>query len=281
MKKYSKHKPSHRPSDRIGFYIALSICLIAVSLAVWSTYTSVGDYLKEKDNEFSASLSDTGAPVAKDVEGVVEDGEEGGSGSGSLSGNKSDDSDTTSDETVTETQVATVGETRDAELSLYESSTLPQGDDIAASADMDALSAVLKVQESMIYPVKSKNVFRQYSETAVYNRTMKDYRAHPATDFTANKGEGVYSMCDGVVSDITVDDHYGVTVQVSNSDYTVSYCGLESKPKVKVNDQIKQGDVIGKVYEVPCEKDDVPHVHVEIKVLDKYIDPLTVIMSDM
>ena len=281
MKKYSKHKPSHRPSDRIGFYIALSICLIAVGLAVWSTYTSVGDYLKEKDNEFSASLSDTGAPVAKDVEGVVEDGEEGGSGSGSLRGNSSDDADEKNNETVTETEPATVGETRDADLSLYESSTIPGTDGVAASADMDALSAVLKVQESMIYPVKSKNVFRQYSETAVYNRTMKDYRAHPATDFTANKGEEVYSMCDGVVSDISVDEHYGVIVQVSNSDYTVSYCGLEPKTKVEVNDQVKQGDTIGTVLEVPCEKDDVPHIHVEIKVLDKYIDPLTVIMSDM
>ena len=88
-------------------------------------------------------------------------------------------------------------------------------------------------------------------------------------------------MCDGVVSDISVDEHYGVIVQVSNSDYTVSYCGVDTKTKVKLNDQIKQGDVIGTVYEVPCEKEDVPHVHVEIKVLDKYIDPLTVIMSDM
>ena len=86
MKKYSKHKTSHRPSDRIGFYIALSICLVAVGLAVWSTYTSVGDYLKEKNNEFSASLTDEQAPVAKDVEGVIDSGGEGGvagSGSGS------------------------------------------------------------------------------------------------------------------------------------------------------------------------------------------------------
>lgn len=279
MKKYSKHKTSHRPSDRIGFYIALSICLVAVGLAVWSTYTSVGDYLKEKNNEFSASLADEQAPVAKDVEGVIDSGGEGsvaGSGSGSGSGNGESDA-----SAVLETTAETVSETRDSDISLYESSTIPRTDDVDASADMDSLTAVLKVQESMIYPVKSKNVFRQYSETAVYNRTMKDYRAHTGTDFTANKGEDVLSMCDGVVSKVYVSEHYGMTVEVSNADYTVKYCGLDTKTKVKANDQVKQGDVIGTVAVVPCEKDDVSHIHVEVKVLDKYIDPLTVIMSDM
>ena len=279
MKKYSKHKTSHRPSDRIGFYIALSICLVAVGLAVWSTYTSVGDYLKEKNNEFSASLTDEQAPVAKDVEGVIDSGGEGsvaGSGSGSGSGNGESDA-----SAVLETTAETVSETRDSDISLYESSTIPRTDDVDASADMDSLTAVLKVQESMIYHVKSKNVFRQYSETAVYNRTMKDYRAHTGTDFTANKGEDVLSMCDGVVSKVYVSEHYGMTVEVSNADYTVKYCGLDTKTKVKANDQVKQGDVIGTVAVVPCEKDDVSHIHVEVKVLDKYIDPLTVIMSDM
>lgn len=278
MKKYSKHKSSHRPSDRVGFYIALSICLIAVGLAVWSTYTSVGDYLKEKNGEFSASLGDTNAPVSKDVEGVMGDSEGDGEGGGSMSGSGDELSDSINQES--QTQTATEGETRDSEISLYESSTLPSTDDVDASADMDSLTAVLKVQESMIYPVKSKNVFRQYSETAVYNRTMKDYRAHTGTDFTAKKGEDVCSMCDGVVSKISVDEHYGVIVEVNNSDYTVRYCGLDSDTKVKLHDQVKQGDVIGTVSDVPCEKEDVAHVHVEVKVLDKYIDPLTVIMSD-
>lgn len=281
MKKYSKHKASHRPSDRIGFYIALSICLVAVGLAVWSTYTSVGDYLKEKNNEFSASLADNQAPVAKDVEGVFDGGGEGGTaGSGSGQGSGKGESGS-SVQTDTETTAETVTETRDDDISLYESSTIPRTDDVSASADMDSLTAVLKVQESMIYPVKSKNVFRQYSETAVYNRTMKDYRAHTGADFTANKGEEVVSMCDGVVSKVSVSEHFGVTVEISNADYTVRYCGLDTKTKVKANDQVKQGDVIGTVDVVPCEKEDVSHIHVEVKVLDKYIDPMTVIMSDM
>lgn len=279
MKKYSKHKASHRPSDRVGFYIALSICLVAVGLAVWSTYTSVGDYLKEKNNEISASMTDEQALVAKDVEGVFDGTGEGGvAGSGTGSGSGEGEGDLSS---VSETTLETVAETRDDDISLYESSTLPSTDDVSASADMDSLTAVLKVQESMIYPVKSKNVFRQYSETAVYNRTMKDYRAHTGADFTANKGEEVVSMCDGVVSKVYVSEHFGMTVEISNADYTVRYCGLDTKTKVKANDQVKQGDVIGTVAQVPCEKEDVSHIHVEVKVLDKYIDPLTVIMSDM
>ncbi|MBQ2427645.1 MAG: hypothetical protein II264_04050, partial [Ruminococcus sp.] len=105
MKKY-KHKNSKKPTERVGFYIALSICLVAVGLAVWSTYTSVSDYLNS-DDEFSASLVETTAAVAKDVEGVTEE---------------PSSYESTTDETAP-------SETRDKEITLYESSTLPRTED--------------------------------------------------------------------------------------------------------------------------------------------------------
>lgn len=257
MKKY-KHKNSKKPTERVGFYIALSICLVAVGLAVWSTYTSVSDYLNS-DDEFSASLVETTAAVAKDVEGVTEE----------LSSYES-----TADETAP-------SETRDKEITLYESSTLPRTEDVDAEADLDSLSAVLKVQESLSYPVDSKSVIREYSEDAVYNPTMKDYRAHTGADFAAHNGDKVYAMCDGVVKSISFDEHYGVIIEVANSDYSVFYCGMNSKTNVRMKDQVKQGDVLGTVSQIPCEKEDPQHIHIEIKVGDKRIDPMTVILNDM
>lgn len=254
MKKY-KHKSDKKPTDRVGFYIALSICLVAVALAVWSTYTSVNEYLSS-DDEYSASLVETTTPVAVDVTGV------------------------TQTQTQPPTQPQTTSETRDSEISLYEESTLPDYDQANASLEDDSISAVFKVAESLTYPVKSKSVLKEYSEDAVYNATMQDFRAHTGTDFIANEGEQVFAMCDGVVESIAFDEHFGVIIEVSNGDYTVYYCGVASETKVKMNDRVKQGDVIGTVAQIPCELDDHPHLHVEIKVGKEYIDPLTVIKNN-
>ncbi len=255
MKKY-KHKSQKKPTDRVGFYIALSICLVAVALAVWSTYTSVNEYLTSSDDEYSASLIETTAPVAVDVTGVTEPS------------------------TESHTQPQTTGETRDDDISLYETSTLPKTEDVDATSELDSLSPVFKVSESLIYPVDSKSVAKEYSEEAVYSMTMKDFRAHTGTDFLAKEGEKVYAMCDGIVNSISFDEHFGVIIEVTNGGYTVYYCGVASETNVRMNDKVKQGDVLGTVAQIPCESDEHPHLHVEIKVGDKYIDPLTVIKSN-
>ena len=257
MKKY-KHNRAKKRTERVGFYIALSICLVAVGLAVWSTYTSVSDYLAESETEYYSSLLETTAQVAQNVTGVTEEPTE---------------LPATADEPKTT-------ETRDKSITLYESSTLPRTEDVDAESDLDSLSAVLKVTESLIYPVDSKSVLKEYSETAVYNSTMKDYRTHTGTDFVAKEGENVYSMCDGVVNSISFDERYGVIMEVSSTDYSVLYCGISSETNVRMKDQVKQGDVLGTVSQIPCESDDPVHLHVEVKVGDKLIDPLTVILSD-
>lgn len=257
MKKY-KHKSNKKPTDRVGFYIALSICLVAVGLAVYSTYTSVSDYLKESEDEYMSTLVETTAPVAKDVTGVTEEATEPAA---------------THDEAV-------VSETRKESLTLYETATLPETEDVDAQSELDSLSPVFRVKESLIYPVESKSVLREYSEDAVYNSTMKDYRAHTGTDFKAETGENVYAMCDGVVRKISFDERYGVIIEVTNDEYTIYYCGVDSDTNVHMKDQVKQGDVIGYVSQVPCESKDPVHLHVEIKVGDEFIDPLSVILND-
>lgn len=258
MKKY-KHNSSKKPTERVGFYIALSICLVAVGLAVYSTYTSVSDYLQKSSDEYSASLNETVRPVAQNVTGVTEA--------------QTEYVQATPDE-------ETVGETRDGALSLYESSTLPKTEDVVAASDSDSLSAVLKVTESLIYPVDSESVLYEYSEDAVYSSTMKDFRAHTGTDFAAHEGDKVYAMCDGVVKKISFDERYGVIIEIANDEYSVYYCGVDSETNVSMKDQVKQGEVIGTVSKIPCESKDPTHLHVEVKVGDKLIDPLAVILSD-
>lgn len=261
MKKY-KHNSGKKRTERVGFYIALSISLVAVGLAVWSAYTSVSEYLGNSEDGYYSSLTETSAEaVAQDVTGITEEAP-------------------TDPATFDEPAPQSETETRRKVLTLYESSTLPREEDVSAQSDLDSLQAVLKVTENLSYPVKSKTVLREYSEEAVYNSTMKDYRAHTGCDFVTKAGEDVYAMSDGVVKDISFDEHYGVIVEVSSGEYSVFYCGVDSKTKVSMKDQIRRGDVIGKVSQIPCENADPSHIHIEIKVNDKLIDPMTVIMND-
>ena len=251
MKKY-KQKSNRKPTDRIGFYIALSVCLMAVGFAVWSTYTSVSDYLKEsKSAEYSSALVDYTEPATSEVK--------------------------LTSEVYDFTQEPTQAVNNNISFDLSEQQPTNETE---VTSELDDLQAVLKVTESMIYPVKSEHVSEEYSEDAVYSMTMKDFRAHPGIDIMANKGEEVYSMCDGVVSRIYTDEQYGVVVEVSNSEYKVYYCGVADNVKVKVNSNVKKGDVIATVGNIPVESKDPSHIHIEIKVRDKYIDPLLVIMSD-
>ena len=253
MKRY---KHAKERTDRVGFYVALSVCLIAVGLAFWSAYTTLTDTSDASDNEYFSSLvSETSQPVAQEITGVTEP------------------------ETVPDTEQQTESEGGKS-IKLYESVTLPPTEAVNAESPSDTLSAVLRVTESLIYPIKSQSVLREYSEEALYNETMRDYRAHTGCDFSAEVGENVYAMCSGTIKNISVSELYGVIVEEECDGFSVYYCGLKPELSVEQGDFVTVGNTVGNVGSVPCESADKSHVHIEIKSGGKLIDPMTVIEKD-
>lgn len=262
MKRYMK--PKKDLSDRVGFYIALSICLVAVGLAIWSAYSTFGKTEDSDSDHYFASLKSSATQaVAQDMTGVTEPA--------------------TQVPTRPATEAPTVLPTKPADqakgFTLYETATTPAQED-DSEEELSAMQAVLKVFDSLVYPVKSGNVIKQYSETAVFSQTMKDYRAHTGCDFGAEKGENVYAMCDGKVKDISVSELYGMIIEIESPGFSVYYCGLDTKPQVEKGDNVSAGDTIGTVGEIPSESADASHIHVEIRVGKKLIDPLSVINKD-
>lgn len=259
MKKY---KHSKNTPERTGFYVALSVCLIAVGLAVWSAYTGLSDRLDASSDEYVATLNhETLAAVAQPMTGVTEP-----------------DPTERPAETSIPTQPATEGKRG---ISLSETRPQDDGEDETADAESEltSLQAVLKVADSLIYPTKSRSVLKQYSEEAVYNKTMEDYRPHTGCDFEADEGESVYAMCDGTVKNISSSELYGIIVEVDCTDFSVYYCGLSNELNVDKGDELKTGDTIGTVSLIPSESKDDPHIHIEIRVGNKLIDPLNVIST--
>ena len=263
MKRYV-HKEQKNATDRIGFYVALTICMVAVGLAIWSAYSTFGNEAKDDSDHYFASLKSTATqPVAQNMTGVTE----------------ADTSPATEAPTAAPTSASTQATERSKGFTLYDTETLPAMED-GAQDELSAMEAVLKVADSLIYPVKSGSVVKQYSENAVYSQTMKDYRAHTGCDFAAKEGENVYAMCDGKVKNISVSELYGVIIEVESPGFSVYYCGLSNDITVEKGDDLSQGDAVGTVGQIPSESADESHVHVEIRVGKTLIDPLSVINKD-
>lgn len=264
MKRFIE-KEKRDATERVGFYVALTICIIAVGLAIWSAYSTFGKNAGSDSNHYFASLrSSATQAVAQDMTGVTEGATEPSS---------------------VPTQAPTSAPTaRTKGFTIYDTETMPTADETETEEnggeELSAMQAVLKVTDSLVYPVKSRSVLKQYSESAVFNQTMKDYRAHTGCDFVAEEGENVYAMCDGTVMNISVSELYGVITEIRSQGFSVYYCGLGNELSVKKGDVVTTGDTIGTVGQIPCENADDSHVHIEIRVGNKLIDPLSVINKD-
>lgn len=239
-----KQKKKRSKKEQIGFYTSLSICIVAIGMAAYSTFTSLTGY-------FETDPTDV-APVNQVVTGVTEV--------------------TTTTQEITEEVTETVTEPATETVEITQS-TEP-------TASLSALQTMLTVNTSLSYPLDNAKVLREYSEETVYNKTLNQWQAHTGVDFACSVGDNVYSMGEGEVTRVYNDDMYGNTVVVKSSTYTAYYRGLSEDINLKVGDMVKTGDVLGLVSVVPCEAMDESHIHIEVKVEGNYVDPLTLINSN-
>lgn len=121
--------------------------------------------------------------------------------------------------------------------------------------------------EIWVKPVNGEVVQAFSGDNLVYQQTFGDWRVHAGADYQAKSGTRVYAAADGTVSEITTDDLWNTCVTLTLSDgRTVTYRGLDGKPKVKQDSTVKAGDVIGTIAAVlPAETAEGAHIHVELR----------------
>lgn len=109
----------------------------------------------------------------------------------------------------------------------------------------------------------------------VYSRTMKDWRVHNGVDFAGASGNRVDAVADGEITAVYDDSFLGTVVEVDHGNgMTVSYCGLKKGTTLAEGVFVKGGEKIGTLGTVPAESADGDHLHLEIKVDGKTVDPL-------
>lgn len=242
------------------FYIALAICLTAISAAAWSTYQSVKDFIvpsKSHSAGYTSSSPSTNKTSSQNQEKDLKPDKKKSEEKPSLRGRR----------TIPYDNASKKAENFSADYQ----------DD---SEETQAVSAQ-KSDAPVIYP-SGNHITKEFSDgKPVYSKTMNDWRCHNGTDFEAQAGSAVKSITDGVVKDVYTDSSYGVTVKIEhNSGFTAYYSGLGETVSVKKDDKVSSGQEIGSVAKVPCEIADESHIHISVFKDGKFIDPLLVLEKD-
>lgn len=112
----------------------------------------------------------------------------------------------------------------------------------------------------------------------VKNTTTDDWRAHTGIDIAGKTGDPVKCICDGTVTDVRDDELWGTVATVDHGNGIISeYRGLGRGSTPDVGTQIKINEKVGNLGEIPVEKADGVHLHLEISENGKLIDPEKII----
>jgi len=112
----------------------------------------------------------------------------------------------------------------------------------------------------------------------VKNKTMNDWRTHNGIDIECPEGTEVKAVYSGEILRAGVDPLLGNFVeQKLDTGYVVIYANLGPISGIKAGTRVSQGDVIGTVGNSSIlENGEKPHLHIEVKSGDKYLDPLEI-----
>ena len=94
---------------------------------------------------------------------------------------------------------------------------------------------------------------------------------HSGMDIAGEMGDPVYSALDGKVKECRYDGSYGNKILLQHEDGIETIYGHLSKFEVKVGDEIKKGQLIGRVGSTG--RSTGPHLHFEVRVNGSPVDP--------
>ncbi len=120
--------------------------------------------------------------------------------------------------------------------------------------------------------------------TPVFSNTLGAWKVHAGLDISADEGASVYASEAGVVSGIYSDPMLGYTVELTHEGgIKTRYSNLakSADSTLKVGDSVASGDVIGTVGDTSTsELAEEPHLHFEVVVDGKKVDPLDYITKE-
>ena len=103
-------------------------------------------------------------------------------------------------------------------------------------------------------------------------------RPHEGIDVSAPMGAPIVAPAGGVVQRVTWETGYGNVLEIDHGDGIVTKYAHCSKIMVRPGQKVKRGQIIANVGSTGLSTG--PHVHYEIHVTGKVVDPLTYVLPD-
>lgn len=170
-------------------------------------------------------------------------------------------------------------ENYEIKINIDEFTTLPFEEPSTAAVFDNSASEINTENEerSVVFSVPlSSGMGKDYSMgIPVFSETMNDYRTHNGVDFFGVKGESVKTVAEGTVVSVEKDALWGNKVFVDHGNgITSCIAGLADEALISVGAKVYSDTVIGVVGEIPVEKTDNSHIHLEIRENGKLVDPV-------
>lgn len=153
----------------------------------------------------------------------------------------------------------------------------PEAVNTNISQDQEAVVTPTGGSDVVVFdcPVKDGTMSKDYAEDhIVEDKTSGMWKTHQGIDYSSAEGTKVYAAYDGTVEKVETSlmDGTVITIKHSNNLKTI-YRSLSNDVSVNEGDRVKKGDEIGAMGTSTNEKADGAHLHFEVMLDDKLVDP--------
>ena len=129
--------------------------------------------------------------------------------------------------------------------------------------------------ETFAMPVQGKLITGFTSENLVYSKTLEEWTSHEGIDIEGKVGTAVKASADGTVVEVYKDDLWGIVIVIDHgNNLKTKYANLSTEAMVKAGLNVKKGDPISGIGNpTGLEMNEIPHLHFEVLLNEKNIDP--------
>lgn len=237
-----------------GFYLVLAVCIMGASAAAWLTANKTLDSIEQNNRKVVEQNVAGESKPWQDSEKVIIP--------------------QPSSQEVAQT-LPDIKKPQGSPSSQSAASSSPS--DLSDSQPSSEPSAPEQRLEQSPYtlPMASLAVIHPYSNgELVKNKTLGVWRTHDGIDLKGDKGCAVTAVSDGVITAVGTDPLWGGYVEMKHPDGCVSYYnGLVADKSVKKGDNVKGGQKLGTLGDIPAEIAMETHLHFAIKKNNAYVDP--------
>ena len=115
------------------------------------------------------------------------------------------------------------------------------------------------------FPLKGSASKEFSRDELVKNVTTGDWRIHKGIDIKGASGDRINAIDDGVVTELVHNAIWGTIVTVDHGNgFVAEYYGLRKDSTVRPGDEVEKNGKIGLLDEIPIEKKDGIHLHLEL-----------------